>query len=322
MASQQLAKSTGSQDRVHAKVRGRQVAGPSQLRANMGNEAGNSSDTRHEPHTLGQHIIGIEKKLFEAVGMIEDSRRGLHDCRPAVNALARKCEGYEQACSEDQRRLAEYVQAYNELRAQYHQTVDNLNDMTGKLVSLHGELEETQNVKRSLESKIQEYEGSLGHKAIPDQNRDNEASQLDWNTMLHGITNNEQVEAKNEQLIAQNKQLAAENERLTAQNEQLAAKNEQLTAQSEQLAAENERLAAQNKQFAAKNLEFEKTLINAANHIDAAEQKISELEDMHQTLQLQASAPADSSVSPEPKQSYLGEGGPATTVRKRRRGAQ
>lgn len=111
--------------------------------------------------------------------MIDDSRRGLHDCRPAVESLARKCEGYEQACSEDQRRLTDYVQAYNALHAQQEETANGLNDITGKFLSLHQELEETQDVRRALEAKIQEYEGGLGHKAIPDRNKDNETSQLD-----------------------------------------------------------------------------------------------------------------------------------------------
>lgn len=69
--------------------------------------------------------------------MIEDSRRGLHDCRLAIDALARKYEGYEQACSEDQRRLTNYVQAYSALHAQQEKTINDLNDMINKCLSLH-----------------------------------------------------------------------------------------------------------------------------------------------------------------------------------------
>jgi hypothetical protein len=53
MASQQPTQDTRSQGRAQARVQERQVAGPSQLRANMGRKAASSSDyTRHEPLTI------------------------------------------------------------------------------------------------------------------------------------------------------------------------------------------------------------------------------------------------------------------------------
>lgn len=140
--------------------------------------------------------------------------------------------------------------------------------------------------------------------------------------VLDGITDNEQVEAKNKQLTAQNKQLTAQNEQLTAQNEQLTAKNEQLTAKDKQLAAENEKLTAQNEKLAAKNMEFENILINAANHINAIEKRIREFKGMHQSPPHQAPASTESTVPPEPKKSSSKEVGAAARVRKRTRLAE
>jgi len=145
-----------------------------QLHVNTKREAVSSSD-----YVITQHIIAIEKKLFEAVRIIKDSCKGLHDCRSAVDALTKKYKAYKQACSEDQQRLTDYIQVYSALHAQQKKTVNDLNNMTDKCLSLHQELKKTQKVRHTLELKIQKHKGNVSHKAISDKNKDHETNQLD-----------------------------------------------------------------------------------------------------------------------------------------------
>lgn len=288
MISQQSAQKIKSQDRVQVKVWGRQVVSSLQLHINTEREAVSSFD-----YVITQHIIAIEEKLFEAVRMIKDSCRGLHDCKSAVDALTRKYKNYKQAYSEDQWRLTDYIQAYSALHAQQKKTVNDLNDMTDKCLSLHQELEKTQKVRHTLELKIQKHKRNVSHKAISDRNKDHETNQLDWNVVLQSIMNNKQIEVKNEQLTAQNKQL---------------------TAESKQLTAENKQLTAENKQLMIKKLKLENTLINAASYISTAEKKINELENMHQTAQHQELMLMNSTEFLKSKQSDLKKSGFVSTV--------
>jgi hypothetical protein len=96
------------------------------------------------PSPVDQQFNAVDRNLCSAFAVIETSRQNLYDCRATVTDLSKRCGTYEQS--------------YKSLCPLYEKVVNDLHKMANKNLSLHQDLEGTEQTVQTLETRIRDLE--------------------------------------------------------------------------------------------------------------------------------------------------------------------
>ena len=143
--------------------------------------------------------------------MLDDARKALYGHKNALDASTKQCWAYEQAYYEQRQNRIACAEAYAKLYTQHQGALNDLNDMSGKCLSLHQDLEHAQTAILALESTIQEQERSSDSKDIPDAGKGRGFSQSEWDMVEHGIAS-KQLYAKIRELEKEKSNMIHEHE--------------------------------------------------------------------------------------------------------------
>ena len=123
-----------------------------------------------------QQFAHLDRTLYDVCAILDAARLTLSDIAP----YAQQQNAYEKAYYEEHRIRVECAHLYTDLQAQHKKAIDDLHCMTEKCLSLHREIEQSQNAPKSHASSSQERPQVQGGEDFPRVCKGCGIDQSDW----------------------------------------------------------------------------------------------------------------------------------------------